>query len=138
MQMMTNWFALKQQKNFPVLGATDQSGNFLGFATYGIFRERDAYKYTVEHSIYIDHQHQGQGTGKLLMQELINRATAQEYHVMMGVIDAANQPSIKFHEQFGFVPCGLIKQAGYKFNQWLDLALYQLILPTPHAPNEII
>src|ERR1041384_5977523 len=131
---MTAWFEDKQKGEFPVWGALGDDDALLGFASYGVFRVRPAYKYTVEHSVYVDAAARGRGVGKALMGRLIESAREQEKHVLVGGIDADNVGSVKFHEALGFEPAGVIKQAGFKFGRWLDLAFYQLILPTPIAP----
>ena len=59
MATMDAWFDSKRKGNYPVIGALDESGRLLGFASYGMFRERPAYKYTVEHSVYVDHECRG-------------------------------------------------------------------------------
>ena len=89
---------------------------------------------TVEHSIYIEQQQRGRGLGRLLMQEVIAAARAQQVHALVGAIDAANSGSIALHERMGFVRVGLMPQVGFKFGRWLDLALYQLLLDTPTEP----
>ena len=106
----------------------------MGFGSYGAFRAWPGYKYTVEHSIYVDGKFRGRGLGKLLLQEVIGCARNQNYHVLVGAIDSQNAVSIKLHERFGFVHAGTIRQAGFKFGRWLDLVFYQLILETPSAP----
>ena len=131
---MVLWFAGKALNDYPVIGVENPAGELLGFASYGQFRERPAYKYTVEHSVYVDARHRGQGVGRLLMKEIIAAAERQDYHVMVGGIDASNDVSIRLHQAFGFTHCGTVKQSGFKFGRWLDLALYQLILRTPSAP----
>jgi phosphinothricin acetyltransferase len=68
------------------------------------------------------------------LQALIARARAHDVHVLVGGIDAANSASIALHTQLGFTPCGVVRQAGFKFGRWLDLAFYQLILETPAQP----
>ncbi len=133
-QNMVQWFAEKREFNFPVLGAYDDAGHLLGFATYGVFRSKPAYKYTIEHSIYIHQSHRSKGVGRVLLEQLIEQAKAQDYHCMVGAIDAANAASIHLHEQFGFTHAGTITQAGFKFGEWLDLAFYQLLLDTPEHP----
>ncbi|MEO8019441.1 MAG: N-acetyltransferase family protein [Pseudomonadota bacterium] len=133
-ESMTSWFAAKAQKRYPVIGLENDSGELLGFATYGMFRERPAYKYTVEHSIYIDTRFRGRGHGRALLEAIVAEAVKQEYHVMVGGIDASNAVSIRLHEQLGFTHCGTVKQSGFKFGRWLDLAFYQKILPTPSTP----
>jgi len=135
-ESMEAWFRAKAEAGFPVLGMESDSGELLGFASYGTFRARPAYKYSVEHSVYVTAGHQGRGIGNALMRELIRTAVAQDRHLMVGGIDAENAGSIAFHRKLGFEYAGTIRQAGYKFGRWLDLAFYQLILPTPTAPNE--
>lgn len=135
-QSMTEWFDTKRAGNFPVIGAVNDDGALLGFASYGKFRPHAAYKYSVEHSIYIHREHRGRGLAPLLMQHLIDTARQQDYHLMVGGIDATNATSIRLHERLGFTHAGTIRQAGFKFGRWLDLAFYQLILETPARPVE--
>jgi L-amino acid N-acyltransferase len=134
LENMAGWFKAKEAGRYPVIGAIDASGELLGFASYGSFRAWPAYKYSVEHSIYIHKDHRGRGLGKTLLLQLIESARGQNYHVMVGGIDVANAASIALHEKLGFVHAGTIKQAGFKFGRWLDLGFYQLILDTPVAP----
>jgi L-amino acid N-acyltransferase len=133
-QAMDAWFQGKQASGFPVIGALDAAGTLLGFASWGTFRAFPAYKYTVEHSVYVHHAQRGRGLGRVLLQRLIERAQAHDVHTLVGCIDAANAGSIALHESLGFVHAGTIAQAGFKFGRWLDAAFYQLILPTPHRP----
>jgi phosphinothricin acetyltransferase len=128
------WFELKRTGQFPVWGALDDAGILVGFASYGVFRAWPAYKYSAEHSVYVASGQRGRGVGKALMRRLIESAVEQQLHTLIGGIDVANAESIAFHEQLGFVHAGTIKQAGFKFGRWLDLAFYQLILPTPVQP----
>jgi len=107
-----------------------------GFASYGPFRAFPAYKYSIEHSVYVEKQKRGQGLGKDLLAAVIEAAKKQDYHMMVGGIDSANQASIRLHLKLGFTLCASIKQAGFKFGRWLDLEFYQLVLPTPQQPNE--
>ncbi|MEQ1065706.1 N-acetyltransferase family protein [Acinetobacter sp. XH1741] len=134
LESMKTWFSVKREKGFPVIGILDESGKLLGFASWGTFRAFPAYKYTVEHSIYIHHEHRGCGLSKVLMQALIQRAQEAELHVLIGCIDATNQASIGLHEKMGFTHVGTFKQVGFKFGQWLDAAFYQLNLNTPFEP----
>lgn len=131
---MARWFDAKEGGGFPVVGATDDHGALLGFASYGTFRAWPAYKYTVEHSIYVHRDHRGRGVGRSLLQALIERATARQLHVLVGGIDVGNAASIHLHERLGFTHAGTIRQAGFKFGRWLDLAFFQRLLDTPHHP----
>jgi len=133
-ETVLKWFGAKAGRGDPVLGALDGQGNLLGFATYGPFRERPAYKYSVEHSVYVHREHRRKGVAAALLRELIRRAEAQELHLMVGGIDAQNAASISLHEKLGFRHAGTIAQAGFKFGRWLDLAFYQRLLATPQRP----
>ena len=121
------WFEEKQTQNLPVIVAETENGA-IGFATYGSFRQKEAYKFTIEHSVYVAEEFIGKGVGKLLLAELIQLAKNQGYHTMIGAIDADNSGSITFHEKFGFKAAGTIREVGYKFDKWLDLVFMQLIL----------
>jgi L-amino acid N-acyltransferase len=134
-EAMEGWFKTKDAGNFPVVGAME-GNRLLGFASYGTFRAWPAYKYTVEHSVYVHREHRGQGIGVVLMKKLIEAARWQEYHVMVGGIDATNRASIAMHEKLGFTHAGTVRHAGYKFGRWLDLAFYQLLLETPRSPTD--
>ena len=126
-EVQNKWFEDKQLHHFPVIVA-ERNGQVIGYGTYGTFREKIGYQYTVEHSVYVDEKYTGKGIGKLLLQELIQLAKTQGYHTMIGAIDADNLDSIAFHKKFGFVECGIIKEAAFKFNKWLDLLFMQLII----------
>ena len=131
---MDRWFEAKVKGDYPVIGFENDAGELAGFASYGKFRDRPAYKYTIEHSVYVDARFRGQGLGRRLLELIVDAAVRQNYHVMMGGIDASNAVSIKLHESLGFTRCATIAQAGFKFGRWLDLAFYQKILATPAAP----
>ena len=133
-ESMVAWFATKRANRFPVIGAEDDAGKLLGFASYGAFRAFPAYKYTVEHSVYVEAGHRGAGLGRTLMEAIIAEAVARDVHVMVGAIDAANVGSIGLHERLGFEHAGTVRQAGFKFGRWLDVAFYQRILSTPLNP----
>jgi L-amino acid N-acyltransferase YncA len=117
----------KIAKQFPVIIA-ELDGVVVGFGMYSEFRFREAYKFTVEHSVYVNNDFHGKGIGKILLEELIQLAKKQGLHTMIGVIDAENQSSVDFHEKFGFKTVGIIKESGFKFDRWLHSVFVQLIL----------
>ncbi len=133
-ESMVGWFQTKESGKFPVIGAIDESDRLFGFASYGTFRNWPAYKYSIEHSVYIHKDHRCKGIGFALMQQLILAATEQQYHTMIGGIDMTNSPSIALHGKLGFRHAGTIQHAGFKFGRWLDLGFYQLQLLTPEKP----
>jgi L-amino acid N-acyltransferase len=133
-ESMSAWFDTKEANGFPVIGVVDGAA-LCGFATYGTFRAWPGYKYAVEHSVYVDSAYRRRGYAKLLVRELLRIAAEQDYHTVIGGIEADNLASLRLHEQLGFVPCGTIRQAGYKFERWLDLVFMQYLLPTPAHPR---
>jgi len=135
-QTMETWFGAKTAAGFPVIGLESSDGTLLGFASYGAFRVQPAYKYTVEHSVYVHPEHRGKGFGKVLLREIIAAAQADGRQAVIGAIDANNQASIALHQQFGFQLVGSLPQVGFKFGGWLDLVLYQLTLPVPQNPTD--
>lgn len=132
---MEAWFDAKERGAYPVIGAVDDSGRLLGFASYGPFRAWPAYKYSVEHSLYVAPDCRGKGIGKALLTAILERARAQDYHNVIGGIDADNAVSIALHERLGFERCGVVRHAGFKFGRWLDLVFYQKLLDTPAEPH---
>ena len=122
-----HWYSDKLEHGFPLLVA-EQAGKVVGFATYGAFRAKIGYQYTLEHSVYVHPEFQGCGVGGALMPPLLEAARAQGAHVMMAGIDSSNAGSIAFHRRYGFVEVAVLPQVGYKFGRWLDLTFMQLIL----------
>ena len=120
-------FEEKLQKGFPVIVA-ESNNEVVGFGYYSEFRFREAYKFTVEHSVYANKNCIGKGIGKLLLSELIERAKKQNLHTMIGVIDSENTNSIDFHKKFGFEEVGFIKESGFKFDRWLHSVIVQKML----------
>lgn len=135
LSQMQDWFKAKASGQFPVIGAVENN-QLLGFASYGTFRAWPAFKYSVEHSVYVHNGHRRRGVGRSLLHQLIAAATEQQYHTLIGGIDADNTGSIALHEALGFHHAGTIRQAGFKFGRWLDLAFYQRLLETPHTPRD--
>lgn len=126
-EMRKEWFAQKQKDGFPVFVAIEDNA-VVGFSTFGPFRAWQGYKYSVEHSIYVEKNQRGKGIGKMLLQPLIDEARKMNMHTIIAGIDADNKISIAFHKQFGFEEVGYIKDVGWKFERWLDLVFMQLIL----------
>jgi L-amino acid N-acyltransferase YncA len=117
----------KLKKGFPIIVATENE-TVVGFGYYSEFRFREAYKFTVEHSVYAHPNYIGKGIGKLIMENLLDLAKDQKLHTMIGVIDSENQSSIDFHKKFGFEIVGNIKESGFKFDRWLHSVFMQKML----------
>jgi L-amino acid N-acyltransferase len=106
----------------PVGGVTPiPSGPVVGFATFGDFRAFPGYRFTVEHTVHVAPEARGAGLGSALVKALIPQAASIGKHVMVGAIDAANEPSIRMHERLGFERGAVLTEVGFKFGRWLDL-----------------
>lgn len=133
-EVMARWFAARRESGAPVLVAEDEDGAVAGFASWGPFRSFPAYKYTVEHSVYVQRERRGRGVGRALLRALLQRAELQGVHVMVGAVDASNAASVALHERMGFVHAGRLHAVGFKFGRWLDLDFYQRTLAGPAEP----
>jgi L-amino acid N-acyltransferase len=130
------WFDDKEAEGFPLMGIIGHGDELLAFGTYGPFRRWPAYRYSVEHSLYVKWNHRGRGLGKLVLRSIIDSAEKKDYHTLIAGICSENIQSIEMHKKIGFVFAGEVRQAGYKFGRWLDLDFYQLLFPTPLNPKE--
>jgi len=111
------------------LVAEDAAGKILGFAYFAQYRERSAFRFCAEDSVYVRDDIRGQGVGKALVAELIGRAEARGFRQMIAVIgDAENAGSIGLHASLGFRQVGVLKAVGLKFGRWLDVVLMQRAL----------
>jgi L-amino acid N-acyltransferase YncA len=107
----------------------ERQGCVMGYAYAGNWRPRPAYKYSVEDSVYIDHEAVGQGIGKALLPVLIDECTRLGKKQMVAVIgDSAQTPSIRLHAACGFEMVGILRNIGFKFDRWLDSVLMQRTL----------
>jgi L-amino acid N-acyltransferase len=134
-EMRREWYAAKLQAGYPVFVAEGGSA-IVGFSTIGPFRAWQAYKYTVENSVYVAADQRGRGIGKLLLAPLIDTAREMDMHAVIASVDATNAASLHLHASFGFEEVAHFRQVGYKFGRWLDLKFLELLLDTPASPRE--
>jgi phosphinothricin acetyltransferase len=106
----------------------EQDGKVVGFASLSPYKERAAYRTTVEDSVYVDRAHHGQGAGKLLLGAIVDVARSSGFHTVMARIEAGGVASRALHTSCGFSLVGVERQVGRKFNRWLDVAVMQLVL----------
>ena len=103
-----------------------QEDKVIGYCYLTRYRERYAYRYTLEDSIYIAPTAQRQGVGKALLCHVIGWAEAQGYRQLIAIVgDSNNQGSLKVHQQAGFTQIGTLKNIGFKHGLWLDTVLLQ-------------
>lgn len=122
---------------FPWLVATngDEDG-VLAYAYAAKFRERAAYRWVVETSIYVAAAVQGQGVGRLLYEALIDTLRAQGFTQAIGAIALPNDHSIALHEAVGFRRAGFFREVGYKHGRWIDVGYWQAELNDSVAPPQ--
>jgi phosphinothricin acetyltransferase len=103
-------------------------GTIVGFGSLSVFRPRPAYATTVEDSVYLLEGHQGRGTGRRILEELLRLAAAHGFHSVIARIAGANDASIALHASCGFEVVGTEREVGRKFGQWLDVVEMQRML----------
>ncbi len=111
----------------PVLVA-ESAGEVVGWGSLSPFRERPAYRHTVELGVYVAPEHTGSGIGRALTEALIEAARRAGHHVVVSQIVSENLPSIKLAERAGFRPVGTMHEVGRKFERWLDVLIMELVL----------
>ena len=100
----------------------------IGYAYSSQWKERLAYRYTLEVTVYIDKDHLGKDTGSKLMEKIIWICKEKNVHSLIGIIALPNDASIKLFEKFGFVKRAHFKETGYKFEKWIDTGYWQKML----------
>ncbi len=105
---------------------SEQDGEVTGYAYYAQFRDRSAYRFAAENSVYVRNDVRGMGVGKALVAALLERAEKAGFRQMFAVIgDSDNVGSIGLHLSLGFHRAGVLKSAGIKFGRWLDVVFMQ-------------
>jgi phosphinothricin acetyltransferase len=112
----------------PWLVARSEAGEMLGYAYASQFRDREAYRFACENSIYIRHDRRGQGIGRALLALLITAAERAGFRQMFAVIGGAEPASIRLHGACGFVETGRMRSIGFKHGRWLDTVYMQRAL----------
>ena len=122
------WFDAHNIKNHPLLVA-EQAGRVAGYASLSPYRSKEAYRSTVELSIYISPDFRRQGVATALMEAILREARQDpETHTVVSVITDGNEASRKLHEKFGFTYCGAIREVGMKFDAYQDILNFSLIV----------
>ncbi|GAA5058470.1 GNAT family N-acetyltransferase [Nocardia callitridis] len=123
------WFRDRIAAGRPILVA-EIDGALAGYASYGPWRPKSGYRFTVENSVYVDADFHRRGVATALLTELLAHARASgTVHAMIAAIESSNTGSIQLHERFGFRTVGVLPEVGHKFGHWMDLTLMQLTLP---------
>jgi L-amino acid N-acyltransferase YncA len=106
----------------------ERGGDVVGFAYGSRHRERAAYRWAADVSVYIDPAHQGRGLGRALYEALFERLRAQRLRIACAGITLPNAASVRLHESLGFEPVGVYRAIGWKAGSWRDVGWWQLRL----------
>ncbi len=120
------WLAARSGAFAAIVATSDNV--VMGFGSLSPYKERPAYRTSVEDSVYVHTSHQGRGIGKLLVAELLNVARVSGFHAVFARITASSTASRGLHSSCGFHLVGIEQEVGRKFNRWLDVALMQIVL----------
>lgn len=106
----------------------EENGRILGYAYASGWKSRCSFRYSLETTVYLDQAVTGRGLGTKLYTALIADLRAKKYHALIGGISIPNPGSIALHEKLGFQKIGHFKEVGWKFNQWIDVGYWELVL----------
>ena len=112
----------------------ESEGEIKGYAYGSEWKSRCAYKYSLESSVYLKHDEIGKGIGSRLYEELLEQLRALDFHAVIGGISLPNEKSISLHEKFGFKKIAQFHEVGYKFEKWIDVGYWELILGKSFRP----
>lgn len=122
------WYNAHSDEQHPIIVGTIDDG-VVGYASLSPYRLKDAFKSTVELSIYIHQNYRGRGVATRLMEHILEMAKADTMiHNVVSVITAGNEGSTKLHNRFGFTYCGLTPEVGFKHGKYQDTETYALLV----------
>lgn len=108
--------------------AEDTDAEIVGFGALSPYKDRAAYRTSVENSVYVRRDRHGQGVGRLILAELLSMAELSGFHAVFARINASSDASIALHRRCGFELVGIEREVGRKFSRWHDVALMQRLL----------
>jgi phosphinothricin acetyltransferase len=121
------WLAARSGA-FATIVAVTEDGEVVGFGALSPYKERAAYRTSVENSVYVRRDLHGQGIGRLLVDELLSTAELSGFHAVFARINASSDASIALHRRCGYELVGIEREVGRKFSRWHDVALMQRLL----------
>lgn len=119
------WLKAHNVDNHPLITAVDDDGHLMGYASLSSYRPKDAYRTTVELSVYVARSDRRKGVASAMMTELLAMAEADpNTHLVVSVITSGNEASQKLHQRFGFTWSGTVPETGMKFGEWMGIETY--------------
>ena len=123
------WIAHHNVDNHPLLTAETENGKVAGYASLSDYREKEAYRSSVELSIYVARSCRGKGVASVLMETILDMARADDRtHLVVSVITDGNEASQRLHDKFGFTFCGIVPEVGMKFDRYQNIRNYALLV----------
>jgi phosphinothricin acetyltransferase len=105
-----------------------EGDDVVGFASLSPYKDRAAYRTTVEDSVYVRRDRQSRGIGRVLLSQVLDVAAASGFHAVIARIEASGEASRALHAACGFELVGIEREVGRKFNRWLDVAVMQCLV----------
>jgi L-amino acid N-acyltransferase len=122
------WLAARSGAFAAIVAIDNASDEVIGFASLSPYKERAAYRTSVENSVYVRRDQHGKGVGKQLLQHLLDTAAASGFHSVFARIEASGEASRALHSSCGFELVGIEREVGRKFGRWLSVAVMQCLL----------
>ena len=122
------WLRARSGAFAAIVAVDSANGEVLGFSSLSPYKERAAYRTSVENSVYVARHAHGRGIGKLLLTALLDAAADSGFHAVMARIEASGTASRALHSTCGFQLVGIEREIGRKFGRWRDVALMQCLL----------
>jgi phosphinothricin acetyltransferase len=127
LEAQRQWLAARSGAHSAIVAELD--GEVIGFASLSPWKDRPAYRTSVEDSVYVHREHQGKGVGRLLLSQLVDVANKSGFHAVFGRIVGGHESSIGLHLALGFEVIGTEREVGRKFGKWLDVVVVEKLLP---------
>lgn len=128
LEQQQEWIAARSGAFAAIVAVDAETRQVVGFASLSPYKERAAYRTTVEDSIYVHRDFGGRGIGKTLLSRLVDIARESGFHAIIGRIEAGGDASRALHASCGFELVGIEREVGRKFNRWLSVAVMQKML----------
>jgi L-amino acid N-acyltransferase len=122
------WLSARSGAFTAIVAVDDATGAVVGFGSLSPYKQRPAYRTTVEDSVYVHRDHGRRGIGKALLGRLVEVARDSGFHTVIARIEASGEGSRALHRACGFHLVGIEREVGRKFGRWLDVAVMQLML----------
>jgi L-amino acid N-acyltransferase YncA len=126
LEVQRDWLAARSGAHSAIVAEVD--GEVIGFASLSPWKDRPAYRTSVEDSVYVHRGHQGTGVGRILLAHVLDVAKQSGFHAVFGRIVGGHEASLALHAALGFEVVGVEREVGRKFGKWLDVVVVEKLL----------